>query len=133
MWGPEQESGSFMAALGYLGMRTCEIWGDGDRAVVDGGKDRARRQASFISNLLCLTAASVSAQLLRSVHVMFLLDNLEGSSFLGNPEPLGGFFVALALQLTFNSRVTLWSPHPCPKPWYLEAFATYLHRSPAQS
>jgi hypothetical protein len=59
---------------------------------------------SSISNLLCLTPASVSP----SVHVMVLVGPLLLKIF----DLLRGSFVALDLQLTLNPRVTLWSPHP---------------------
>lgn len=91
------ESGSFMAALGYLGMRTREIWGDGNGTVVDSGKDRF----SSISILLCLTPASVS----HSVHVMVLV----GPFLLGYFDPLERSFIALDLLLTLNSRVRVWT------------------------
>lgn len=63
------ESGSFMAALRYLGMRTWEIWGDGNGAMVDSGKDRVKLQTQFNLQLAVLTPASVSP----SVHVMVLI------------------------------------------------------------
>lgn len=110
MWSPEQGQPSLAEwalhdcpgvsgdeDMGGLGRWEWGLWWTAERTELDS------RSSSF-SNLLCLTPASISP----SVHVMVLV----GPFLLGNFDPLGGSFVALDLQLTLNSRITLWSPHP---------------------